>query len=73
MSDDSPVSDDYELICQLKIEGRIPLLKYRSKKTGIHVFIAQVEGPLVYGFITLGNVYITVNFFIYIFRQQIIN
>ena len=38
----------------------IPIIKYKSKKTGITVFISEVEGPLVNGYFALGNGYIVV-------------
>ena len=34
--------------------GGVPVLKYRSSRTGIVVCIAQVEGPIVNGFFCLG-------------------
>ena len=50
----STLLENYELKCNLKVDGTVPVLKYRSKKTGIHVIIAQVEGPIVRGYFTLG-------------------
>lgn len=35
--------------------GKVPVHKYRSEKTGLTVVIAEVEGPLVNGYFTLGK------------------
>ena len=45
----------YECISSVTADGNIPVNKYRSKKTGLNVFVAEVEGPLVNGFFCLGN------------------
>ncbi|KAL4219134.1 hypothetical protein ACF0H5_021716 [Mactra antiquata] len=42
--------EDFETICAVKADGDIPITKYRSKKTGLTVVIAEVEGPLVNGY-----------------------
>ncbi|WAR30395.1 hypothetical protein MAR_032937 [Mya arenaria] len=44
----------YEILCAVKADANIPVTKYRSKKTGITVVIAEVEGPLVNGYFALG-------------------
>lgn len=38
--------------------GRIPVHKYKSELTGLHVVIGEVEGPIVNGFFSLGNIII---------------
>lgn len=35
--------------------SRIPVHKYKSESTGLHIIIGEVEGPLVNGFFSLGN------------------
>jgi len=46
---------NFELICETKVNGDIPLMRYRSKATGLHVTIALVNGPLVNGYFTLAT------------------
>ncbi|KAK3088334.1 hypothetical protein FSP39_017783 [Pinctada imbricata] len=48
-------SSNFELIYTVHGDGNIPVTKYRSKKTGLSVFIAQVEGPLVNGYFCLAT------------------
>lgn len=45
----------FMLISSTKAFDAIPLNKYVSKKTGITVVIAEVEGPIVNGFFSLGE------------------
>lgn len=47
--------DDFELITSQKANNLIDVRKYKSKKTGLSVVIAQVEGPIVNGYFTLGK------------------
>ena len=48
--------DSFQLLCQTKIESSdVPVSKYFSKSTGLHVIFAKVEGPLVGGYFTLGK------------------
>lgn len=47
----------FELICSLKSNDIIPVHKYKSKNTGLTVFIAEVDGPIVDGYFCLGNYY----------------
>ncbi|KAK3859607.1 hypothetical protein Pcinc_034292 [Petrolisthes cinctipes] len=47
--------DKYEIICQLRASGTIPVVKYRSRKTGLQIILARVEGPLVNGYFTLAT------------------
>jgi len=46
--------DDYELQYSGKVNEVIPVTKYRSKRTGLRIVIAEVEGPLVNGYFCLG-------------------
>ncbi|OWF39921.1 uncharacterized protein C05D11.1-like [Mizuhopecten yessoensis] len=45
----------FEFLYDVTADGNIPVSKYRSKNTGISVFIAQVEGPLVNGYFCLAT------------------
>ena len=45
----------FESVYSVTADGNVPIVKYRSKKTGLTVFIAQVEGPLVNGYFCLGK------------------
>ncbi|MPC94593.1 hypothetical protein E2C01_089770 [Portunus trituberculatus] len=47
------LGDNYEFICEYLASGSIPVAKYRSKRTGLHIVLARVEGPLVNGYFTL--------------------
>lgn len=42
-------------IATVYANGRIPVHKYKSESTGLHVVIGEVEGPLVNGFFSLGK------------------
>ena len=46
--------DRFELLYSGKVNNLVPVYKYKSKQTGLHVAVAQVEGPLVNGFFCLG-------------------
>ncbi|XP_060600571.1 uncharacterized protein C05D11.1-like [Ruditapes philippinarum] len=45
----------FEKVGTVLADGNIPVAKYRSKKTGLSVCIAQVEGPLVNGYFCLAT------------------
>ncbi len=47
---------DFKLLYSGKANNVIPVYKYGSKKTGLTVVIAQVEGPLVNGYFCLGKI-----------------
>jgi len=49
------IDDRYELQYSGKVNEVIPVLKYRSKRSGLRVIVAQVEGPLVNGYFCLGQ------------------
>ncbi|XP_045129577.1 uncharacterized protein C05D11.1-like [Portunus trituberculatus] len=49
------LGDNYEFICEYLASGSIPVAKYRSKRTGLHIVLARVEGPLVNGYFTLAT------------------
>lgn len=44
-----------KLVTSAKVNGTIPVYKYESERTGLKIVLAQVEGPLVNGYFTLGN------------------
>ncbi|XP_041369326.1 uncharacterized protein C05D11.1-like [Gigantopelta aegis] len=48
-------SSNFEFLFSAVANGSIPVSKYRSKVTGISVFIGQVEGPLVNGYFCLAT------------------
>lgn len=54
MNSDNIQSGNFELVSSLKANGLIDVRKYKSTKTGLVVVIAQVEGPIVNGYFTLG-------------------
>ena len=45
---------DFELLYSTKVNGVIPVHKYKSKKTALKIVIAEVDGPVVNGYFTLG-------------------
>ena len=55
--DNSPAGNmsGFELICSYKSNDSIFVHKYKSLNTGITVFIADVDGPLVCGYFCLGK------------------
>ncbi|ESO83908.1 hypothetical protein LOTGIDRAFT_222342 [Lottia gigantea] len=46
---------NFELLHSVKANNSIPVSKYKSKDTGLTVFLAQVEGPLVNGYFCLAT------------------
>ncbi|XP_066596217.1 uncharacterized protein C05D11.1-like [Prorops nasuta] len=55
--DSSPTGNmsGFEFICSLKADDTIPVHKYKSVNTGITVLIAEVDGPVVCGFLCLAT------------------
>lgn len=49
------MSTKLKLLTSAKVNGTIPVYKYESERTGLKIVLAQVEGPLVNGYFTLGN------------------
>ena len=37
--------EQYEVVAELRANGRVPVTKYRSRRTGLTVTLAQVSGP----------------------------
>ncbi|KAL3870528.1 hypothetical protein ACJMK2_038582 [Sinanodonta woodiana] len=50
-----PSCSNFECQYSVKGDGDIPIIKYKSTKTGLTVFIADVEGPIVNGYICLAT------------------
>ena len=44
----------YEKVASCEV-ANVPIAKYKSKKTGLVVCLARVEGPLVNGYFCLGK------------------
>lgn len=57
--DNSPAGNmgGFELICSLKSNDIIPVHKYKSSNTGLTVVIAEVDGPVVGGYLALGKLH----------------
>ncbi|KAJ9588208.1 hypothetical protein L9F63_018429, partial [Diploptera punctata] len=56
--DNSPArgrDGNFELICSLKANDVVPVHKYKSNLTGLTVVIAEVEGPVVHGYLCLAT------------------
>ncbi|KAF5298438.1 hypothetical protein FQR65_LT01217 [Abscondita terminalis] len=47
------ISSTFELIHCVKAFNRIPVYKFKSKRTGLKVVIAEVDGPVVNGFFAI--------------------
>lgn len=45
----------FEQVADLKANNKIPVVKYKSQRTGLTVTIAQVEGPIVNGYFCLAT------------------
>lgn len=50
-----PEKSSFDLVYSVEADGNIPVSKYRSGKTGLTIFIADVGGPLVNGYFCLGK------------------
>lgn len=46
---------DYELLYTTKVNGVIPIHKYKSKKSALKVILAEVDGPVVNGYFVLAT------------------
>lgn len=49
----SSILDQWELVNHMNVSGILPVLKYRSKRTGLVVIFAQAESPIVNGYFCL--------------------
>ncbi|XP_071154933.1 uncharacterized protein C05D11.1-like [Mytilus edulis] len=50
-----PEKSSFDLVYSVEADGNIPVSKYRSGKTGLTIFIADVGGPLVNGYFCLAT------------------
>jgi hypothetical protein len=48
-----PKMSSFELICETKANDVIRVRKFKSQKTGLKVVLADVEGPVVNGYLAL--------------------
>lgn len=46
---------NFELLYSLHAYDKVPVFEFKSRKTGLTVVIAEVDGPVVNGFFTLGK------------------
>ncbi|KAB7495161.1 Uncharacterized protein Anas_07456 [Armadillidium nasatum] len=47
---------NFQLLCETKsLSGDIPVYKFKSLRTGLHVILAKIEGPTVHGYFTIGT------------------
>ncbi|EDV28100.1 uncharacterized protein TRIADDRAFT_21141 [Trichoplax adhaerens] len=46
---------NYQLLSSFRINNQIPIHKYKSKLTGVILYIAEVDGPLVNGYFCLAT------------------
>ena len=49
------MKNQFELVSSLKANNKIPVVKYKSQKTGLTVTVAQVDGPVVNGYFCLAT------------------
>jgi len=49
------MKDNFELLADLKANNKIPVVKYKSLRTGLTVTVAQVDGPVVNGYFCLAT------------------
>jgi len=49
------MKDNFELLADLKANNKIPVVKYKSSRTGLTVTVAQVDGPVVNGYFCLAT------------------
>ena len=46
---------NFECLANLKANNKIPVVKYRSRRSGLTVTVAQVDGPVVNGYFCLAT------------------
>ena len=49
------LEEHYEVVASLKANGKVPVTRYRSKRSGLNIFLAEVEGPVVNGYFCLNT------------------
>ncbi|XP_064481278.1 uncharacterized protein C05D11.1-like [Ornithodoros turicata] len=47
--------ENYTKVCSTTIDGDLPLVKYKSSKTGITVCVSEYDGPLVNGYLCVAT------------------
>lgn len=47
----------FKLVNHLKVNDEIPVKKYVSERTGIRVYVAEVESPLTNAYISIGEIF----------------
>lgn len=47
--------NNFEQICTVRTDGDLPLVKYKSIKTGMTVFVSEFDGPLVNGYLCVAT------------------
>ncbi|CAN7993566.1 unnamed protein product [Ixodes hexagonus] len=47
--------NNFKQICTLRTDGDLPLVKYKSKVTGLTVFVSEFDGPLVNGYLCVAT------------------
>lgn len=54
-TDSSPThTGGFELVATLEAYSKIPVYEFKSRRTGLTVVLAEVEGPVVNGYFCLG-------------------
>ena len=48
-------SEHWELQSQVNLSGVLPVLKYKSRRTGLTVVLAQADSPIVNGYFCLAT------------------
>lgn len=47
--------NNFEETCSLRTDGDLPLVKFKSKVTGLTVFVSEFDGPLVNGYLCVAT------------------
>lgn len=67
-TDNSPThTGGFELISSLEAYNRIPVYEFKSRRTGLTVVLAEVEGPVVNGYFCLGKVLVKILYFLLVY------
>ena len=52
---DQPICKNWELVTNVTIEDTLPVYKFRSKRTGMIIVMAEAESPIVNGYFCLST------------------
>ena len=52
---DNPICKNWELVTNVTIEDTLPVYKFRSKRTGMIIVLAEAESPIVNGYFCLST------------------